>query len=101
MKTLPSLLFAALFAMILSAPAAQAFTFEKNASGDSLVNGLAAGANPYGDPDEKLAPGRDASGFDNNGTTVYRQGDMSLQFGRPRSFNEEFNPNKLYDPLRR
>jgi hypothetical protein len=94
MKTLPPLLFAAaLGAVLLAAPAAQAFTFENQASGDGAVNALASGDKPYADPADKLAPSQDASRFDGNGTT--------LQFGRQPSFNEKYNPNYLYDPLRR
>jgi hypothetical protein len=102
MKTLPPLLFAAAFAAaILAAPAAHAFTFEKNASGDSLLDGFAAGSNPYADPDDKLAPSQNANRFDGGGNTVYQQGGLSLQFGRPRSFDEQYNPNDLFDPLKR
>jgi ABC-type transport system substrate-binding protein len=102
MKTLPPLLFAAALAtVLLAAPAAQAFTFENQASGDSAVNALAPGVEPYVDPTDKLEPSNDASRFDGNGTSAYQQGGLSLQFGHPRSFNERYNPNYLYDPLRR
>jgi hypothetical protein len=102
MKTLPPLLFAAaLGAVSLAAPAANAFTFESQASGDSAVNALASGAKPYVDPTDKLEPSKDAAGFNNSGTSTYRYNGMSLQFGRQPSFNEQFNPDYLYDPLKR
>jgi hypothetical protein len=101
MKTIPSFLLAAVIALILSAPAAQAFTFEKNASGDNLVDGLASGARPYTDPDEKLESSKARSSFDDAGGSFNKQDGLSLQFGPRRSFDQEFNPNNLYDPLRR
>jgi len=102
MKTFPPLLFAAaLGAVLLAAPAAQAFTFENQASGDGAVNALASGVKPYVDPTDKLEPSQNAARFDGNGTSTYQQGGLSLQFGHPRSFDERYNPDYLYDPLRR
>jgi hypothetical protein len=97
----PLLLAAALGAVLLAAPAAQAFTFENQASGDGAVNALAPGVQPYVDPADKLAPSQDASRFDGNGTSSYQFGGTTLQFGHQPSFNEKYNPNYLYDPLRR
>lgn len=102
MKTLPPLLFAAALGLaLLTAPAAQAFTFENQASGDGAVNALASGVKPYADPTDKLAPSQDASRFDGNGTSKYEFGGTTLQFGRQPSFDERYNPDYLYDPLRR
>jgi hypothetical protein len=102
MKTLPPLLFAvALGAVLLAAPAAQAFTFENQASGDSAVNALAPGVSRYVDPTDKLEPSQGAARFDGNGTSKYEFGGATLQFGRQPSFNEKYNPDYLYDPLRR
>jgi len=102
MKIVTPLLVAAAFgAVLLAAPAAQAFTFENQASGDGAVNALAPGVQPYVDPADKLAPSQDASRFDGNGTSSYQFGGATLQFGRQPSFNEKYNPNYLYDPLRR
>ena len=101
MKTLPLLFAAALGAVLLAAPAAQAFTFENQASGDGAVNALASGVKPYVDPTDKLEPSQDATRFDGNGTSAYQQGGFSLQFGHQPSFNERYNPDYLYDPLRR
>lgn len=102
MKTSPPLLFAAaLGAVLLAAPAAQAFTFENQASGDGAANALASGVKPYVDPTDRLAPSKEASRFDGNGTSKYESGGMTLQFGRQPTFNEKYNPDYLYDPLRR
>ena len=102
MKTLLPMLFAAALATVqLAAPAAQAFTFENQASGDGAANALAPGVKPYLDPTDKLEPSQDASHFDGNGTSKYEFGATTLQFGHQRSFNERFNPDYLYDPLRR
>jgi hypothetical protein len=101
MKTLPLLFAGAFAAAVLAAPAAQAFTFEGQASGDGAVNALASGIKPYVDPTDRLEPSKDASGFNGNGTTKYESGGMTLQFGRQPSFNEKYNPDYLYDPLRR
>ena len=46
-------------------------------------------------------PRKDASRFDGNGTSKYEFGGTTLQFGRQPSFNEKYNPDYLYDPLRR
>jgi hypothetical protein len=102
MKTLPPLLFAAALAtVLLAAPAAQAFTFEGQASGDSAASAIAPGVTPYLDPTDKLEPSKDAAGLDGNGTSKFEFGGTTLQFGHQRSFNQRYNPDYLYDPLRR
>jgi hypothetical protein len=96
-----ALLFAAALATaMLAAPAAQAFTFESQAPGDS------GGAKNYTDPMDAISPqGQgDSSRFDGNGATTYRQGGFSVQFnhaGDGRSFDQRYNPDYLFDPLRR
>jgi hypothetical protein len=99
MKTLPLFFAAVGAASLLAVSAAGAFTFENKASDDSAVNALAPGVKPYGDPADRLEPSKDSAGFDSG--TSYRQGGTSLQFGRERSFNEKYNSNDLFDPLRR
>jgi hypothetical protein len=102
MKIFPPLLFSVAFAtVLLAAPAAQAFTFEDAGGGGGAANTLAPGVTPYLDPSDKLAPSQDASRFDGSGTSKYEFGGTTLQFGHQRSFNERFNPDYLYDPLRR
>ena len=86
---------AALAATLLAAPAAQAFTYERNASGYS-----GTGLN-YTDPDENLAPKADGSSrFDGNGPSTYKQGGFSMQFnqGGGGSFDRRYNSNNLFDP---
>jgi hypothetical protein len=92
---------AALATVLLAAPAAQAFTFEGQASGDSAASALAPGVTPYLDPTDKLEPSQDASRFDGGGTSKYEFGGTTLQFGHQRTFNQRFNPDSLYDPLKR
>ncbi|MEJ2375344.1 MAG: hypothetical protein P8Y71_07925 [Pseudolabrys sp.] len=90
----------ALAVAVLAAPAAQAFTFERNAPGD---NGAALN---YTDPMENLAPKSDDSrSFDENGTTrTLHDGNFSVQFhssSGTSSFNQRYNPNNLFDPFAR
>ncbi len=100
-RLLPLLFAAALATVLLAAPNAQAFTFQGQASGDSAASALAPGVTPYLDPTDKLEPSKDAAGFDGKGASSYQEGGVTLQFGRQRSFNQRFNPNSLYDPLKR
>jgi hypothetical protein len=92
---------AALAAALLAAPAAQAFTFERNASGDA-----GPGLN-YSDPDQNLAPSTQGHGsqFDGNSSTVYRQGGMTMQMysgnGGGSSFDNRYNADNLFNPFAR
>lgn len=88
---------AALGATLLAATTAGAFTFQNKDSDDSAVNALAPGVKPYGDPADALEPKKN---FDDS-TTTYRQGGTTLKFGREPTFNEKYNSNDLFDPLRR
>ena len=82
---------AALAATLLAAPAAQAFTYERNASGDS-----GTGLN-YTDPDENLAPKADGSSrFDGNGPSTYQQGGFSMQFNHKMSRITGIIPGKQF-----
>ena len=88
-------------AALLAAPAAQAFTFERDAAGD---NGAALN---YSDPIDNLAPRQpgDASHFDGSGHgTVYQQGGLSLQMnqgGGAGSFDSRYNADNLFNPFAR
>ena len=94
---------AALGAVLLAAPAAQAFTFHNQASGDGAANALASGVKPYVDPTDKL----DALKESLRASTATapantRSGGMTLQFGRqPNIQRKKYDPDYLYDPLRR
>lgn len=102
MKQTRALLSAAAFAAaLLAAPAAQAFTFQGQAPGDS------AGTKAYVDPMDGVSSGdqQDTSRFDGNGQgSTYQQGGFSLrmnQTGEGQSFDQRYNPNYMFDPLRR
>ena len=90
---------AALAAALFAAPAAQAFTFERNAPGDG-----GAQLN-YTDPMENLLPKSDDGGANFNGHgTVYQQGGVTVhmnQSGSFQSFDQRYNPNNLFDPFAR
>jgi hypothetical protein len=88
---------AAMGAILLSATAAGAFTFENKDSEGDTANALAPGVQPYGDPADRLEPKKN---FDDT-TSTYKQGGMTLKFGREPTFNEKYDPSYLYDPLRR
>jgi hypothetical protein len=83
--------------MMLTATAAQAFTFENKSSDDGAVNALAPGVKPYGDPADAIAPKKD---FDSASSTAQQDG-VTFQSGRERSFNERYNFNSYFDSNRR
>jgi hypothetical protein len=90
---------AALAAALLAAPAAQAFTFQGQAPGDS------GGAKNYVDPMDNVSPQAQDSGshFDNR-STIPQQDGFYLNFNRnsePGSFNQRYNANNLFDPYAR
>jgi hypothetical protein len=80
--------FAAAFGLtLLAAPAARAFTLDNQYSTNS------DGSAQYVDP---AAP---ASRFGNsNGQTTIRQGNTTLQFGRPQSFDQRFDKDSMFNP---
>jgi poly(3-hydroxybutyrate) depolymerase len=89
---------AALVAGLLAAPAAQAFTFERNASGDS------GAALNYSDPMDAIGTNAqgNASHFDGQGT--YQSGGLTVQmhqFNGSGSFDQRYNPSNLLDPFAR
>jgi len=97
--TLAVLSAAALAAALLAAPAAQAFTFQGNAPGDS------GGAKNYVDPMDNVAPQAQDSGsrFDGRGTIPQQDG-FYFGAGRtsdPGSFDQRYNSNNLFDPFAR
>lgn len=96
---------AALGLALLVAPAAQAFTFEQATGNGTAAAPLAPGVKPYLDPLDNSGASADADGetksFIKDGVTTIQQGNATLQFGRERSFNEKYNPDSLFDPLRR
>ena len=95
MKHIPlQLLFAATLALA-SASAAQAFTFESQSG--------AGNTSQFNDLSDQITPKTkdDAHRFDSNQQGADRRDGFYFQFGGQRSFDERYNPNNLYDPLRR
>jgi len=80
---------------LMAAPAAHAF---------SLQDSDGSTADPrqgYLNLDTPSAQAdRPASRFGGNGTTTVEQGGVTVQFGRQRPFNEEYNADRYFDPLR-
>jgi len=89
------LLFAAALALA-SASAARAFTYESTASGDSGMH------QNYTDPDEQMKPkaGQTQRTFNEDGGT--QTGGFSMQFGgQSQSFDQKYNSNDYFDPMKR
>jgi lipopolysaccharide export system protein LptA len=74
---------------LVAAPAAQAFTFDNSANTNS------DGSAKYVDPDENV------SRFGSGGQTTLKQGSTTLQFGAPRSFNDRYDSNRMFNPVGR
>lgn len=95
----PRLLFAAAFvgAALLAAPAAQAFTMQ-DGSGH-------AGDQSFLYPDRGAAAdaadsGLTTQGFkQQDGTTTYKEGNTTFQFGHHPSFDQQYNADHYFDPL--
>jgi hypothetical protein len=90
---------AALAAALLAAPAAQAFTFQGQAPGDS-------GAKAYVDPMQNVSPQAQDNGshFDNRGAIPQQQNGLYFGVGRNSeagSFDQRYNSNNLFDPYAR
>ena len=73
---------------MLAAPAAHAFTFEGQANTNS------DGSARYTDPDERFSN----SG---NGQNTIQQGNTTLRFGQPQSFDQRYDPNRMFNPIDR
>ena len=92
------LLAAAFAAAVLAAPAAHAFTFERNAAGDS-----GASLN-YTDPITNLAPKQDDATRSGDNANLYQNGGFSVQmrqFNGSGSFDQRYNGSNLLDPFAR
>ena len=75
-------------AFVLAAPAAHAFTFEGHANTNTNSDGSAR----YTDPDARFS----GSG---TGQTTIQQGNTTLRFGGQQgSFDQRYNPNRMFDP---
>ena len=92
-----AVLLAAAFGVgLVVAPAAQAFSLQdSNGSSEDPRQGYLNLDTPQAKAD------RPASRFGGNGTTTVEQGGVTLQFGRQqRPFDEEYNADRYFDPLR-
>jgi hypothetical protein len=78
---------AAFGSALIAASAANAFTI------DNESNTTASGAARYTDPDAQFS-GLGSS----NGRTVLHEGNTTLQFGAPQSFDQRYNPSRMFDP---
>jgi hypothetical protein len=79
--------------MVAAAVPAQAFTFqngEGSASGSSGFKDLDIPKVPNGAADPRFGM--------NSGQTSMRQGNTTLQFGGRSGFNDQFNPNNMFNP---
>jgi len=85
-----SLVAAACALLIIAAPAANAFTMDKqsNTKGDGTAR--------YTDPDEQFDSSNSTSG-----QKIFRNGNTTFQFGSPQSFDQRYDQNRLFDPLAR
>jgi hypothetical protein len=75
-------------AFVLAAPAAHAFTM------DTQSNTNSDGSARYTDPDERFS----GSG---NGQGTIQQGNTTLRFGQPQSFEQRYDPNRMFNPVDR
>lgn len=74
---------------------ARAFTLEGQAPSDGDRHGLTDLQMP-GKPDSDSSSSR----FDSDSHT-FKNGNTTLQFGAPQSFDQRYNPNNLFDPFAR
>lgn len=73
---------------LLAAPQARAFTI------DDQSNAPVGGSARYTDPDQRLTG--DSNKY---GTTIYKQGNTSLQFGTQRQFDDQkYNTERIFNP---
>ncbi len=96
MKHIPlHLIFAAALALV-SASAAQAFTFESNAPGDG-----GGAARNYVDPQDQISPKAGSPQRFNDESQNGKQGGFGLQFGgQTQSFDQKYNSNDYFNPLK-
>jgi hypothetical protein len=89
-------LVAAVFGLgLMAAPAAQAFSLQdSNGSTTDPRQGYLNLDTP------QVKTDKPAAGFGNSDVTTYKQGGVTLHFGRPqRSFEQEYNTDRYFDLL--
>jgi hypothetical protein len=96
MKHVPLQLIAAAALVLAGASAAQAFTFESAAPGDG------AATRNYLDPQDQIAPKAGSpQRFGSDGQSGPHQDGFYLNFGgQNQSFDQKYNPNVYFDPMR-
>jgi hypothetical protein len=77
---------------IMAASVAHAFTI------DDKSNTTPNGGARYIDPDEQFSGSSSNAG---PGSTKYKSGNTTLQFGAPQTFDQRYDSNRLFDPLTR
>ncbi len=97
MKHIPMhLIFAAALALV-SASAVQAFTFESAAPGDG-----GGATHNYVDPQDQISPQAGSPQRFDQQDQSGQQGGFGLQFGgRTQSFDQKYNSNDYFNPLKR
>jgi len=81
-------------AAMLSAPVAHAFTLEDGTGKGQDQSFL------YPDRGTATDSKKIQQGFTSkDGVTTYRDGNATFSFGRRPTFNQEYNPDRLFDPL--
>ena len=97
MKHISQLLFAAALALV-SASAAQAFTFESNAPGDS--GGVSRN---YTDPVDQMEPKAGSpQRFNDQAQSGAQKDGFYMGFGgQPQSFDQRYNSNDFFNPMKR
>jgi len=80
---------------LMAASAAHAFTLQdgNGSSADPRQGYLDLDSKPVTDPD------RSGSRFSDDGKSTIKQGGVTLQFGRQRSFDEQYSTDHYFDPL--
>lgn len=97
LMTSPRLALAAAFicAAVLAAPAAHAFTIQDESASGADQSFLYPGKVPNADSSQ-------AQGFkQQDGLTTYKDGNTTLEFGHRQSFDEQYNPDHIFQPLGR
>ena len=83
MKHILALAAVAFSLALLAAPAAHAFTIDNQSNSDGSARF---------DPDARFSS-------PSNGQTTIQQGNTAFRFGQQGSFDQRYNPSRMFDPL--
>ncbi len=96
MKNIPTHLIFAAALTLVSASTAQAFTFESTAPGDG-----GGAARNYVDPQDQISPKAGSPQRFNDEGQNGQRGGFGIQFGgQPQSFDQKYNSNDYFNPLK-